>query len=205
MPICATRRGQQAGGLKAFTLYNFRFTICGSDKASALGRTKTSPATNDDVSLINLAVFSGSNYLGQLHPINKVKIITDDASQARGYFNAYGNAAHCLGRLYLRGRTHMCRDGSSTLNNTEALFRSDEPAISVDQRKMNAARAYYEWMPIRQVDAGDNSGLIDAIRNDASRHRVLDLVWLGEKQYTSAMGDGASLARARVNENPQLQ
>ncbi|KAK0723393.1 hypothetical protein B0T26DRAFT_750667 [Lasiosphaeria miniovina] len=72
----------RAGGRKAFTLYNFQFTICGSDKASALGRTSTSPATNDDVSLMNLAVFSGSNYRGSPRPINKVKTIADDASQA---------------------------------------------------------------------------------------------------------------------------
>jgi alkaline phosphatase D len=28
--------------------------------------------------------------------------------------------------------------------------------ISVDSRKMNAVRAYFEWMPIRQVDLDDN-------------------------------------------------
>jgi alkaline phosphatase D len=41
------------------------------------------------------------------------------------------------------------RDGSSALNNTEESFRKDGPSISVDQRKMNAVRAYFEWMPIR--------------------------------------------------------
>lgn len=48
------------------------------------------------------------------------------------------------------------RDGSSALNNTEASFRQDGRLISVDQRKMNAVRAYFEWMPIRQVDLDDN-------------------------------------------------
>lgn len=43
------------------------------------------------------------------------------------------------------------RDGFSALNNTEESFRNDGPSISVDQRKMNAVRAYFEWMPIRQV------------------------------------------------------
>jgi len=48
------------------------------------------------------------------------------------------------------------RDGFSALNNTEESFRTDGPSISVDQRKMNAVRAYFEWMPIRQVDLDDN-------------------------------------------------
>jgi hypothetical protein len=36
------------------------------------------------------------------------------------------------------------RDGSSNLNNTEDSFRKDG-GVSVDQRKMNAVRAYFEW------------------------------------------------------------
>jgi alkaline phosphatase D len=40
------------------------------------------------------------------------------------------------------------RDGSADLNNTEASFILDG-GVAVDQRKMNAVRAYYEWMPIR--------------------------------------------------------
>ena len=47
------------------------------------------------------------------------------------------------------------RDGSSELNNTEASFIGDG-GVSVDQRKMNAVRAYFEWMPIRQVEMDDN-------------------------------------------------
>lgn len=42
------------------------------------------------------------------------------------------------------------RDGSAELNNTEASFVADG-GVSVDQRKMNAVRAYFEWMPIRYV------------------------------------------------------
>ncbi len=47
------------------------------------------------------------------------------------------------------------RDGSSELNNTEASFVEDG-GVSVDQRKMNAVRAYFEWIPIRQVEMGDD-------------------------------------------------
>lgn len=46
------------------------------------------------------------------------------------------------------------RDGSSELNNTESSWIEDG-GVSVDQRKMNAVRAYFEWMPIRQVDMDD--------------------------------------------------
>lgn len=48
------------------------------------------------------------------------------------------------------------RDGFSGLNNTEDSFEEDGMGVSVDQRKMNAVRAYFEWMPIRQVDMDNN-------------------------------------------------
>jgi alkaline phosphatase D len=38
------------------------------------------------------------------------------------------------------------RDGTSALNNTEDSFLK-AGRISVEQRKMNAVRAYFEWMP----------------------------------------------------------
>jgi alkaline phosphatase D len=47
------------------------------------------------------------------------------------------------------------RDGSSALNNIEQSFDWDG-GVSVDQRKMNAVRAYFEWMPIRKVDMDNN-------------------------------------------------
>lgn len=40
------------------------------------------------------------------------------------------------------------RDGSAELKNDEKSFIQDG-GVSVDQRKMNAVRAYFEWMPIR--------------------------------------------------------
>jgi alkaline phosphatase D len=43
------------------------------------------------------------------------------------------------------------RDGFSGLRNTEDSFLNYGPQVSVDQRKMNAVRAYFEWMPIRFV------------------------------------------------------
>lgn len=40
------------------------------------------------------------------------------------------------------------RDGAAELRNDEKSFIQDG-GVSVDQRKMNAVRAYFEWMPIR--------------------------------------------------------
>lgn len=51
------------------------------------------------------------------------------------------------------------RDGMAELNNTEASFVADG-GVSVDQRKMNAVRAYWEWQPIRQVDISDDVSLL---------------------------------------------
>jgi len=38
------------------------------------------------------------------------------------------------------------RDGFSNMNNTEASFKKSG-GVSVDARKMNAVRAYFEWIP----------------------------------------------------------
>ncbi|KAF5685931.1 alkaline phosphatase [Fusarium denticulatum] len=64
----------EAKGLKPLTTYSYQFTVCNSKKSSPVGRTKTAPRPDDDVSEISLAVFSCSAYFP-------------------GYFNVYGNAA----------------------------------------------------------------------------------------------------------------
>jgi len=40
------------------------------------------------------------------------------------------------------------RDAEADLNNTETSFAGNG-GVSTDQRKMNAVRAYFEWMPLR--------------------------------------------------------
>jgi alkaline phosphatase D len=40
------------------------------------------------------------------------------------------------------------RDGEADLNNTEASFIGDG-GVSTGQRKMNAIKAYFEWMPLQ--------------------------------------------------------
>jgi len=64
----------EAKNLTPLTQYYYQFNVCDSSNKSPLGRTKTSPDENDEVSKISLAVFSCSNW-------------------QNGYFNAYGNAA----------------------------------------------------------------------------------------------------------------
>ncbi|KAL8369720.1 hypothetical protein RB595_000178 [Gaeumannomyces hyphopodioides] len=50
---------------------------------------------------------------------------------------------------------NVWKAGSAGMNNSEDSFVR-EGGVSTDQRKMNAVRAYFEWMPIRQVDMDDN-------------------------------------------------
>ncbi|KAK7977758.1 hypothetical protein PG988_005248 [Apiospora saccharicola] len=76
------------------------------------------------------------------------------------------------------------RDGASGLNNTEESFVRDG-GISVDQRKMNAVRAYFEWMPIRQVDMDDNL----RIWRQFSFGDLFDLLMLDTRQYDRSITD----------------
>lgn len=76
------------------------------------------------------------------------------------------------------------RDGSSQLTNTEASF-SRVGRVSVDQRKMNAVRAYFEWMPIRQVDMDDNL----RIWRSFSIGKLVDLMMLDTRQYDRSITD----------------
>ncbi|RMZ91095.1 hypothetical protein DV736_g1689, partial [Chaetothyriales sp. CBS 134916] len=91
------------------------------------------------------------------------------------------------------------RDGSSELNNTEDSFIKDG-GVSVDQRKMNAVRAYFEWMPIRQVDMDDSlrvwrsfaiGNLVDLIMLDTRHYdrSITDLYW--NTDYVHALSNDA--------------
>jgi len=76
------------------------------------------------------------------------------------------------------------RAGSSELNNTEDSFVKDG-GVSVDQRKMNAVRAYFEWMPIRQVEMDDNL----RIWRNFEFGDLMDLVMLDTRQYDRSITD----------------
>ncbi|KAF1809346.1 hypothetical protein P152DRAFT_161214 [Eremomyces bilateralis CBS 781.70] len=70
------------------------------------------------------------------------------------------------------------RDGFSRMDNIEDSFVK-AGGVSVDQRKMNAVRAYFEWMPIRQVDMDDN---LRIWRNFAGGD-LFDLIMLDTRNY----------------------
>ncbi|EWY97745.1 alkaline phosphatase [Fusarium oxysporum NRRL 32931] len=209
----------EADGLKPLTTYYYQFKVCDSDVKSPVGRTKTAPTANDDVSDLSFAVFSCSNY-------------------PNGYFNAYGNAArkdehdyviHLGDYIYEYGangsrasqpsteiftlhdyRTRHgqyrtdpdlqllsqnfawiptwddhefanngYRDGFSGLNNTEESFLKEGRKVTVDTRKVNAVRAYFEWMPIRQTDLDD--GL--RVWRSFQMGKLLDLIILDTRNY----------------------
>ncbi|UNI16910.1 Alkaline phosphatase [Purpureocillium takamizusanense] len=75
------------------------------------------------------------------------------------------------------------RDGFSGLNNTEESFLNDGPKtgpkVTVDSRKVNAVRAYFEWMPIRQTDLDD--GL--RVWRSFQMGKLLDLIILDTRNY----------------------
>lgn len=76
------------------------------------------------------------------------------------------------------------RDGASELNNTEASFVADG-GVSVDQRKMNAVRTYWEWMPLRQVEMDDNLRIWRSFQIGS----LVDLVMLDTRQYDRSITD----------------
>lgn len=70
------------------------------------------------------------------------------------------------------------------LNNTEASFIGDG-GVGVDQRKMNAVRAYFEWMPIRQVEMDDYV----RIWKSFSIRTIIGLVMLDTRHYYRSVTD----------------
>ena len=83
----------EAGGLKAFTQYWYQFSVCGSDKSSAVGRTKTSPNADDDVTAISVAIYSCSNYVrkpaGRIHFLFRVLALDQSVSRINRSISSY--------------------------------------------------------------------------------------------------------------------
>ncbi|KAJ2901820.1 alkaline phosphatase [Zalerion maritima] len=79
---------------------------------------------------------------------------------------------------------NVWKSGMASMNNTEDSFIEDG-GISVDQRKMNAVRAYFEWMPIRQVDMDDNL----RIWRSFAFGDLFDLIMLDTRNYDRGITD----------------
>ncbi|RYN90349.1 hypothetical protein AA0120_g6103 [Alternaria tenuissima] len=221
----------EAKNLKAYSTYYYQFNVCGSENKSPLGRTKTTPNADDDITDVSLAVYSCANYpFGFFNAYGNVarKDSVDYVVHLGDYIYEYKNGDYGWGnsidripqpdheiftlydyrRRLATYRTDLdllasheqfpwipvwddhevadntYRDGMSELNNTEDSFLRDG-GVSVDQRKMNAVRAYYEWMPIRQVDMDDNL----RIWRSFSIGKLIDLMMLDTRQYDRSITD----------------
>ncbi|KAI9892029.1 MAG: hypothetical protein M1814_002224 [Vezdaea aestivalis] len=76
------------------------------------------------------------------------------------------------------------RAGSSEMNNSESSFIKSG-RVSIDQRKMNAVRAYFEWMPLKQVEMDDSL----RIWRSFSIGTLFDLIMLDTRQYDRGITD----------------
>lgn len=70
------------------------------------------------------------------------------------------------------------------MNNTEDSFTKDG-GVAFDARKANAVRAYFEWMPLRQVEMDDNL----RIWRSFSIGNLFDLIMLDTRQYDRSITD----------------
>ncbi|KAI4185536.1 MAG: hypothetical protein LQ346_005874 [Caloplaca aetnensis] len=222
----------EALGLSPYTQYYYQFSVCDSSNVtSPIGRTKTTPAPNDLVTKIGLAIYSCSNFpfgffnaYGNTARKDSVDYIIHLGDYIYEYANGEYGYGQSIGRVPQPDRQiytlydyrkrlatyrtdadlllshqqfpwipvwddhevadNTYRDGMSELNNTEASFIKDG-GVSVDQRKMNAVRAYFEWMPIRQVEMDDNL----RIWRSFSIGSLLDLVILDTRQYDRSITD----------------
>lgn len=72
----------EAKNLEPYTTYYYQFTVCDSSNKSPMGRTKTTPAADDEVTNIGIAVYSCSNYrkkkLSRLAPLPPQEFWTDE-------------------------------------------------------------------------------------------------------------------------------
>ncbi|KAK4952892.1 hypothetical protein LTR66_013705 [Elasticomyces elasticus] len=227
----------EATNLDPYTRYYYQFTVCGSDKSSPVGRTKTAPRPDDDVTEVSLAVYSCSNYpFGFFNAFGNTarKDSVDYVLHLGDYIYEYAEGAYGWGwsidrvhqpnveirTLYEYRKRHASyrldpdaqlsfgtfpwipvwddhevgdntyRDGMADQNNTESSFIQDDyefggKRVSFDQRKMNAVRAYWEWMPIRQVDMDDNL----RIWRTFSIGTLVDIIMLDTRQYDRSITD----------------
>jgi hypothetical protein len=132
--------------LKPYTTYYYQFNVCNSSNKSPVGRTKTTPHANDDITKVSLAVFSCSNY-----PF--------------GFFNAFGNPVRKVCPAILRfvakqltmyrTRLIMWYISVTTFTNTRmATMAGEIPLVAFrcpTRRSTVSTTTARGWPPIEQI------------------------------------------------------
>ncbi|KAJ9629809.1 hypothetical protein H2203_002190 [Taxawa tesnikishii (nom. ined.)] len=197
----------EANNLTAFTRYYYQFNVCNSNNTSPLGpfgffNAYGNPVRKDSVDYVihlgdYIYEYAGDGDYGYGYSIDRVpqpeRIITtlyDYRTRLATYRTDLDLLASHQNYPWIpvwddhEVSDNTYRDGASELNNTEASFIQDG-GVSVDQRKMNAVRAYFEWMPIRQVEMDDNL----RIWRSFSIGSLFDLIMLDTRQYDRSITD----------------
>ncbi|TKX20144.1 putative PhoD-like phosphatase-3 [Elsinoe australis] len=186
----------EARNLSPFTRYYYQFSACDGEARSPVGRTKTLPAEDDDVESVKLAVYSCANWpYGFFNAYGNVarKDSVDYVVFLGDYIYEYGPGAvrngWDIGRIHVPDRdlttlydyqvaNDAYRGGSGRQGDTFEGYTAFGN-VAYDQRKMHAVRAYFEWMPIRQVDLDDNLRIWRSFQIG----RLADLIMLDTRQY----------------------
>ncbi|KAK3082216.1 hypothetical protein LTS18_010633 [Coniosporium uncinatum] len=191
----------EATGLKPFTTHYYRFTVCDSDNPFGYFNAYGNPVRKDSVDyVVHLGDYiyeyaNGEYGWGQSIdriplPDKSIFTLYDYRKRLATYRNdpdlqdSHGRFAWIPVWDDHEVSDNTYRDGSSHANNTEESFIADG-GISVEQRKMNAVRAYFEWMPIRQVEMDDNL----RIWRSFSFGDLIDLIMLDTRQYDRSITD----------------
>ncbi|KAH7350938.1 phosphodiesterase/alkaline phosphatase D precursor [Rhexocercosporidium sp. MPI-PUGE-AT-0058] len=184
----------EARNLQSFTRYYYQFNICNSNNSSLVGRTKTTPRKRDVTnSAVRFAIYSCSNFpFGFFNAYGNTarKDSVDYVIHLGDYIYEYANGEYGWGnsidRIPLPDR-EICTlyDYRKRL----ATYRTDLDLLLSHQQfpwtPMNAVRAYFEWMPIRQVEMDYNL----RIWRSFEIGDLLDLIMLDTRQYDRSITD----------------
>ncbi|EDU49515.1 phosphodiesterase/alkaline phosphatase phoD [Pyrenophora tritici-repentis Pt-1C-BFP] len=198
-----TRSLIEAKNLTPFTQYYYQFNVCGSSNKSPLGRTKTSPDEYDEVSKIGLAIFSCSNRqngyfnaYGNAARKNNVDFFVHLGDyiyeSAKGKLGQDPRATNPSREIITELESDNIAATPTFGSHTKVLHGSQPGmimsflnyrGISVDSRKMNAVRAYFEWMPLQE----------DWFYNQLSKSQERGATWriIGNQIIFSRMNNSA--------------
>ncbi|KAK4182284.1 alkaline phosphatase D [Podospora australis] len=199
----------EAGNLQSFTTYYYRFNVCGSSKTSPVGRTKTIPTKGTRVPRnVRLAVYSCSNYPEGYFNAYGAVVAKDSADyilHLGDYIYEYqasdvrtalpDRETYSLYDYRKRIATYRTDedlaashakfpwipvwDDHEVADNAWKNGTGNSDGETFRKRKQAAVRAYFEWMPIRQVEMDDSL----RIWRSFSIGDLFDLFMLDTRQY----------------------